>query len=152
MSFEDIPYNTTISCKIEHCSFDCLDEVAINTIFKDGRVFSHFIEKWLAEKYPLVHISGCKSYDFTHKMDSSILFDQKTFTKGGCKFYPSNMIGVGRSFNKEIFEEKANGLVYIIVSNIDFPKIKIKFMRGSDLLLRYPTGIIPLNKFSEFFD
>ncbi len=65
---------------------------------------------------------------------------------------PSNMIGEGRTFNKEIFEEKAKKLIYIIVSNINFPEIKIKFMRGIDLIVDYPSGIIPLKEFNKFFN
>lgn len=62
------------------------------------------------------------------------------------------MIGEGRTFNKEIFEEKAKKLIYIIVSNIHFPEIKIKFVKGSDLIVDYPSGIIPSKDFVKFFD
>ena len=62
------------------------------------------------------------------------------------------MIGEGRKFNKEIFEEKAKGLIYIIVSNINFPEIKVKFVKGSELIIHYPTGCIPLKDFDKFFN
>ena len=65
---------------------------------------------------------------------------------------PSNMIGEGRKFNKELFEEKAKNLIYIIVSNIDFPEIKIKFVRGVDLIIDYPKGVIPLKDLNKFFN
>ena len=146
-----IKFNTTYVHKIDFGNFGNLPQSEIINIYKDGRVFSHFIEPWLAVNYPLTHIKGCKKYDHTDINDDSVKYDQKTFTSGGCKFMPSNMIGEGRTFNKEIFEEKAKKLIYIIVSNIDFPEIKIKFVKGSELMIDYPKGIIPLKHFVKFF-
>mgnify|MGYP000604137351 CR=1 FL=1 len=102
----NIKHNTTYTHIIENFSFDNVPQSGIIDIFKDGRAFSHFIEPWLAINYPLIHITGCKKYDHTDINDENIKYDQKTFTKkGGCNFMPSNMIGEGRKFNKEIFEE-----------------------------------------------
>jgi hypothetical protein len=107
---------------------------------------------WLASKYPITHISGCKSYDFTDANYPETIYDEKTFTKNGCKFYPSNMIGEGRSFDKKLFEKKAKKLIYCIVSNVNFPEIKIKFVRGIHLLKLYPKGEIPLKDYVKFFN
>jgi hypothetical protein len=145
-------FNKTYTSTIENFEFGDLDSEKIKYIFKDGRVFSHFIEPWLAKQFHLKHIEGCKDHDFTDINNPKIQYDQKTFTKGGCKFYPSNMIGTGRTFNQEKFEEKANKLIYIIVSNVDFPEIKIKFIRGSELILKYPKGEIKSKDFIEFFN
>jgi len=62
------------------------------------------------------------------------------------------MKGQGRKFNKEIFEEKTNKLIFCIVSNIDFPNIKIKFIDGKTLLEKYPSGKIKLKEHIKFFD
>jgi hypothetical protein len=62
------------------------------------------------------------------------------------------MIGEGRKFDKEIFETKAQNLNYIIVSNVNFPEIKIKFVKGSELLIDYPNGVIPSKDFIKFFN
>jgi hypothetical protein len=132
--------------------FDNLPNDTVNQIFKDGRVFSHFIEHWLAANYSLTHINGCKDHDFIDKNNSQITYDQKTFTHRGCRFMPSSMIGTGRTFNKEVFQEKASKLIYCIVSNIHFPQIKIKFIRGSTLIIKYPTGIIPFNHHDILFN
>ena len=148
-----IEYGKTIVHTIKMFSFDNVPEETIIETYKDGRPFSQFIEPWLAINYPsLVHIKGCKKYDFTDINDENIKYDQKTFTAGGCKYMPSNMIGTGRTFNKEIFEEKAKNLIYIIVSNINFPEIKVKFARGCDLIIEYPKGVIPLKDFDKFFN
>ena len=62
------------------------------------------------------------------------------------------MIGTGRKFNKELFEEKAKKLIYIIVSNINFPEIRVKFVKGVELIVDYPTGCIPLKDLNKFFN
>ena len=147
-----IIYDYTFIHMITNFSFGNLPESSVIDILKDGRAFSHFIEPWLAINYPLIHIKGCKKYDHTDINDENVKYDQKTFTKGGCKFMPSNMIGEGRTFNKEIFEEKAKKLIYIIVSNVNFPKIKIKFVKGIELIVQYPMGVIPLKDFVKFFN
>ena len=148
-----IELNKTFVRVIEDCSCGNLSNQAIIEILKDGRAFSHFIEPWLAENYPtLKHVKGCKKYDHIDINDENIKYDQKTFTAHGCKFMPSNMIGEGRSFNKEVFEEKAKQLIYIIVSNVSFPEIKIKFVKGVVLIVDYPTGVIPSKDFVKFFN
>jgi hypothetical protein len=148
----NIIHDKTFTHVITNFSFGNLPESTIIDIFKDGRPFSHFIEPWLAINYPLIHIKGCKKYDHIDINDENVKYDQKTFTKGGCKFMPSNMIGEGRTFNKEIFEEKAKKLIYIIVSNVNFPEIKIKFVKGIELIVQYPTGVIPLKDLDKFFN
>jgi hypothetical protein len=147
-----IEYDTTFTHTLEEFSFGNIPKSIIIETFKDGRAFSHFIEPWLAVNYPLTHIKGCKKHDHVDINDENIKYDQKTFTKLGCKFMPSNMIGEGRVFNKDVFEEKAKKLIYIIVSNINFPEIKIKFVKGINLIVDYPTGVIPSKDFNKFFN
>lgn len=144
--------NQVYQFKLENVAFDCLPLEQVAKIFKDGRVFSHLIEPWLAQKFPITHITGCKEYDFTDNADPEIKYDQKTFTAGGCKYYPSSMIGTGRKFDRELFEQKANKLIYIIVSNIQFPEIRVKFVTGADLLAQYPKGEIPFANYGKFFE
>jgi hypothetical protein len=144
--------NTTFIHHISNYGFGDLPEEQVIAIFKDGRVFSHFIERWLAQNYPLIHVTGCKNYDLVDVNDKNIKYEQKTFTNSGCKFVPSNMLGQGRKIDQAVFEEKAKKLIYIIVSNINFPEIKVKFVNGTDLIIEYPTGTIPLKHFDKFFN
>ena len=142
----------TYTFQLCNIGFDNLPVNVLQTIFKDGRAFSHLIEPWLADKFGLIHEKGCKNFDFKDKSNPEILIDEKTFTRRGLSFTPSNMKGQGRTFDKEVFEKKTNSLVFCCVSNIDFPEIKVKFIAGKDLLKKYPKGIIPLKDFSEFFN
>ena len=132
-------------------SFDILPKNVLSEIYKDGRVFSHFIERWTPLNYPLDWIAGCKKYDFKDRNNNDIIYDEKTFTKGGCRFMPSNMIGQGRKFDSEVFMEKAKTMIYMIVDNINFPIIYIKFVNGSELSSKYPKGYIPFKDRNDFF-
>ena len=144
--------NKTYTHIVKNLSFDNLSESIVINILKDGRPFSHFIESWLENKYPLKHITGCKQYDFIDEKYSNTKYDEKTFTKFGCKFCPSSMLGTGRKFDQKVFEENAVNMIYIIVSNINLPEIKIKFVNGSELIKVYPKGYIPLRDHVKFFD
>tara|TARA_B100001027_G_C16188313_1_gene294808 strand:- start:321 stop:794 length:474 start_codon:yes stop_codon:yes gene_type:complete len=144
--------NKTFTYKLEDYAFGDLPTEKVIEIFKDGRVFSHFIEHWIETKYPLKHISGCKSYDFIDINNPEIHYDEKTFTKKGCNFCPSNMLGQGRKFDEKIFVEKSNKLIFCIVSNINFPEIKMKFVNGGELVKLYPKGKISVHDYVKFFD
>jgi hypothetical protein len=146
-----IVYNHTFTKVIENFSFDYLPRETLIEIFTDGRHCSPFLEKILAKDYHLKHITGCKGYDFVDSVDESIKYDEKTFTKNGCDFTPSNMKGQGRAFDKAVFDEKSKRLNYIIVSNFNFPEIKIRFVKGEELAARYPNGKIPFREHDTFF-
>jgi hypothetical protein len=137
---------------LSNVAFDCLPPEQLAKIFNDGRVFSHLIEPWLAEKFPITHVTGNKEYDFIDNSDQNIKSDAKTFTAGGCNFRPSNMIGSRRKFDQTLFEEKANKLIYILVSNINFPEIRVKFISGADLIVQYPKGKIPYADYGKIFE
>lgn len=144
-----ITLNKAYAFTIESFSFGNLSREEMKVILKDGRVFSHFIEKWISKTFPLTHVTGCKKYDF---IDSNgMQYDEKTFTKGGCYFRPSNMIGQGRVFEKDVFIAKTTNLTFCIVSNVDFPNIKLKFVTGEELLKKYPNGKISIKEHDKFF-
>jgi hypothetical protein len=147
-----VELNKTFIHHIDNINFGNIPQNTIIEILKDGRPFSHFIEKWMEINYPLIHVSGCKKYDFIDTNNPSILYDEKTFTKGGCNYCPSNMLGQGRKFDQEEFENKTKKITFCIVSNVNFPEIKIKFMKGEDLLKIYPKGNIPLKDHVKFFN
>ncbi len=146
-----IIFNQTFHFVVKNYAFDMLPKAVVEELFKDGRNFAHFIERWIPITFPeLKWVTGCKSHDFIDENGNK--YDEKTFTtSSGCKFMPSSMIGTGRSFNQELFNEHANKMNYIIIDNIDFPNIKIKFMKGSELLQRFPNGKITLVNRNAFF-
>lgn len=142
--------NHTYEIVIENFGFGNLSSEECKEIFKDGRVFSHFIELWICKYFLLTHVKGCKDHDFIDK--NNVKYDEKTFTQRGCNFCPSNMLGQGRTFDRDVFIEKSKRLIFCIVSNVDFPNIKIKFVKGEDLVEKYPTGKISFNDIIKFFN
>ena len=147
-----VELNKTFNHTIVNYSFGNLSDEICKEIWKDGRPFSHFIEAWICKNYPLTHIKGCKKYDFIDNLHPEILYDEKTFTNKGCAFCPSNMLGQGRKFDKDIFEKKTKTLIFCIVSNIDFPNIKMRFVKGEELMIKYPNGKIPSKEYIKFFN
>ena len=147
-----VQLNTTFTHTLTNLGFDCLPEAVVINLFKDGRPFSHFIEKWLEKNYNINHVEGCKKFDFVDRNYPNTKYDEKTFTKRGCCYMPSNMLGQGRSFNQEEFQNKTKGLVFCIVSNVNFPEIKVRFVRGSELIKKYPKGKIPFKDYATFFE
>ena len=149
-----IVLDRTFKHTIENVSFSNLPIETCHSILKDGRAFSHFIEKWLEQNYQLKHVQGCKKYDFEDLVNSDIKYDEKTFTHGGCSFCPSNMLGQGRTFDKTVFEEKTKHMIFVIVSNIHFPNIFVRFVNGSTLLEKYPNskGKISFKDHDTFFE
>ena len=147
-----IEFNKTISRTIRNAHFDVLQPESLAELFKDGRIFSHFSERVLASDYGLNHVAGCKDHDIVDPVNPNIKYEQKTFTGNGCKFMPSNMIGQGRHFDKEVFDEKVKDLNYVIVSNINFPELYIRFVKGTELAGLYANGNIPLKDHDKFFE
>lgn len=144
-------FNKTFNKTIRNVGFGDLPPAIVQEIFKDGRVFAHFIERLLAQEYGLTHVLGCKGHDLVDPADPTVKYEEKTFTSGGCKFMPSNMIGQGRHFDQAVFDEKSKDLIYIIVSNINFPEIKIRFVKGAELAAKYPKGEIKFKEHDAFF-
>lgn len=143
--------NTTYGMRISDCSFDNLSGEVVEQIFKDGRHLSPFMEQLVCQKFGLTHVSGCKGHDMIDPGNPEIKYEQKMFTPNGCKFMPSSMVGVGRTFDPAIFAEKAAKLIYIIVSNVAFPDVKIRVVSGTDMLDLYPNGSIPFADHDRFF-
>lgn len=145
-NFMNMKEDTSFTFNLSNISFDSLDSSILNTMYKDGRAFSHLSELWLQDNCPMLkHVTKCKDHDFINRTNDT-KYDAKTWTSNKLDFRPSNMLGKGRSFDKEVFDEKCNKLTYIVVSNINFPEIKVRFIKGCDLVQLYPKGYISTNK------
>lgn len=148
---QPIVFNETFTSTIQNVAFGNLSQELLKELFKDGRVFAHFIEPLLAQDYGLIHVKGCKDHDLVDSRNPEIKYEQKTFTRHECAFTPSNMKGQGRHFDKAVFDEKSKGLNYVIVSNVNFPEIKVRFVKGPELVAMYPNGIISKKHHDTFF-
>ena len=134
---------------VENISFGDLNQDELATMFTDGRLASHFLERQLTKWYPDLTFVDKKGYD--HLDEQGNKYDQKCFTKGGLGFAPSHMGGKGRVFVQEEAHEHAKDITYICCDVVDFPIVKVKFAKGSDLIVDYPKCKIPFSKRKEFF-
>tara|TARA_R100000995_G_scaffold73781_1_gene42640 strand:+ start:951 stop:1400 length:450 start_codon:yes stop_codon:yes gene_type:complete len=123
-------------------SFGSISESRMYDLLKDGRLASFFLEEQLQHWFPeLTRIEGNKDHD--HVDTSGNKYDAKNFTKNGLKFKPSNQLGQGRTFNAEIAHNKARKLCYICCDIVEFPRVRVKFVDGADLINEYPKCEIP---------
>jgi hypothetical protein len=131
-----IEYNKCYDFTI-NASFGDLPKSVIEEILKDGRLSSHFLERQLEVWFPELTFVNAKGYDHI-RADSDILYDQKCFTKGGLGFAPSKMLGAGRHIDLEEAHAHANTIHYIACDIVDFPKVRVRFISGKDLIEKYP--------------
>jgi hypothetical protein len=138
----EIKLNKTYKFEIENFAFGDLLVNEMVEVLMDGRFSSPFLERQLVKWFPeLTHVTGNKDHD--HYDQNGNLYDAKNFTKNGLKFKPSNQLGQGRTFDKQIAHTKAKKLIYICCDVVEFPKIRVRFISGSQLIKTYPLCEIP---------
>jgi hypothetical protein len=146
-----IELNKTYYKEIENFSFGELTKEELTELFKDGRTTSRFMEKLATKWFPELTNVDEKHYDH---VDTEInRYEMKGFTKGGCNFVPSGMLGMGRRIDLNELAEviSEHKLTYIITDIVEFPKIRVRFVDGKELLKAYPKGKIKLNEREDFF-
>ena len=129
-------------------SFGTLSQEEVYKLFTDGRRASGFLEIQLEKWFPELTFEDGKGYD--HVDREGLRYDAKCFTKGGAKFCPSGMLGMGRKVNEEELWEHANDMIYIFTDVVEFPKVMVRFVKGSDLT-QYTKGSIPFKDRNVLF-
>ena len=130
-------------------TFGTLSQEKVNKLFTDGRRASGFLEIQLEEWFPDLTFEDGKGYDHVDINDQK--YDAKCFTKGGAKFCSSKYLGVGRSLNVEEHEAHAANIIYIFTDVVEFPKVQVRFVKGSDLITKYTKGSIPFKDRNVLF-
>lgn len=113
----------------------------IHELFKDGRVASKFLEHYIPIWFPEVKFVDEDGYDHIDKQ--GVKYDLKGFTKGGAGYAPSNMIGAKRKINVAEMHAHAKTINYIFSDITEFPKVRVVFKTGEDMVRDYPNGKIP---------
>lgn len=144
-----IKYNQNYDFTV-NAAFGDLPNSVIVEILKDGRLASHFLERQLEVWFPELTFVNAKGYDHTCK-NSDVLYDQKCFTKGGLTFAPSKMLGAGRKIDLNEAHSHANTIDYIACDIVDFPKVRVRFVKGSDLVKNYPSCKVKYGQREDFF-
>ena len=143
-----IELNKTYTYKCE-ATFGTLSQEKVNNLFTDGRRASGFLEIQLEEWFPNLTFVDGKGYD--HVDTDGLKYDAKCFTRGGSKFCSSKYLGVGRSLNVEEHEAHAENIIYIFTDVVEFPKVQVRFVKGSDLIQTYKKGSIPFSHRNALF-
>lgn len=145
-----IEFNKTYDFNINNVSFGSIPKARIHEFFKDGRVASFFLEEQLQHWFPeLTRIEGNKDHDHIDTVGRK--YDAKNFTKNGLSFKPSNQKGQGRKFNKSVAHSKAKKLIFICCDIVEFPKVRVRFIRGPELVKEYPSCEIGKSKREVLF-
>ena len=130
-------------------TFGTLSQEKVNKLFTDGRRASGFLEIQLEEWFPNLTFVDGKGYD--HVDTDGLKYDAKCFTRGGSKFCSSKYLVVGRSLNVEEHEAHAENIIYIFTDVVEFPKVQVRFVKGSDLIQTYKKGSIPFSHRNALF-
>ena len=72
----------------------------------------------------------------------------KCYTKGGCNFAPSKMVGSSRKVKPDEVQKhiEENDLDYILMDIREFPVIRMRFVKGSELIKDHPNCKIGKSK------
>ena len=119
-------------------SFGDLPEQLLFTLFTDGRVASKFLENHMPIWFPELVFTDSKGYDHIHR-ETLRKFDLKGFTPRGACYAPSEMLGKGRKIVLETVHEHAKEIDYIFSDITEFPKVRIIFRRGTDMVNLFPS-------------
>lgn len=122
----------------------------ITNMCSNGSFMSHINEAVAANIYNIIHQQG-NGYDYPLQEGIEKQLDQKTFSKKGLKFMPSYMIGKGRKFNKEEFDQHVLVTDYIITDITNFPMIRFVIRSGIELAKDFPKGSVSLSKVEKVF-
>lgn len=119
-------------------------------LFQDGRVASKFLEHTIPAWFPDLEFVDAKGYDHVSKTTKR-KYDLKGFTKRGASYAPSTMLGASRKIDKVVLHEHAETIDYIFSDITEFPKVRVVFKRGTDLVRDYPSGKISEKKRKNLF-
>ena len=136
--------NKTYTFELFNIAFDIVPPDKLIELFKDGRHASHILELWVVEKFENIFPKNEKNHDFID--DHGKFLEAKTFTKNGCKFMPSRMIGVSRKLDLVEAHKVVKSNIYVLTDIIDMPTIRIRFVEGKDLLKNYSKCVIAKSK------
>ena len=142
-------YNFDLTGKVR---FGDLPESLIHQLFQDGRVASKFLEHHIPIWFPELKFVDQKGYDHVDVETGLKKWDLKGFTKGGASFVPSSMLGAGRKIDIAEAQDHANTIDYIFSDVTEFPKIRIQFKHGVDLVAEFPKCKINRKQQSQLFN
>ena len=142
----DKTYEFDLTGKVQ---FGDLPVELLNKLFTDGRVASKFMEHHLPIWFPELDFVDAKGYDHVHT--DGRRFDLKGFTPKGACYAPSEMLGKGRTIREADVHAHAQDIDYVFSDITEFPKVRVVFKRGTDLVREYPNTKIKKSQRDQLF-
>ena len=150
------------------CVHLCLQQ--LNRICRDGRVASVFLQTILPHLFSDIESmpNDNPGYDFKSKTTNEV-FEMKNFTlresaiiskKTGevrssttaMNFSASKHQGTGRKYNETEHFAHAIKTTYILCDIVDVPMIRIRFIKGSELVKLYPNPKVGYGERQNIFN
>lgn len=144
--------DTVYPMLIMNYSFGNVPTATLDELFKDGRVISRFIEAEVAERFSglrLAESTNANGYDIVGRGGNKL--EVKTFTKGGCKFVPSYMVGSGRKIDAEKARKETVAKYLCLADVTQFPYVSVVFKKFDDVWEDYPKGSISPKQREKLF-
>lgn len=149
----NIDYNTIYEYDLTgKVQFGDMPTEKLHELFQDGRVASKFLENYIPIWFPELKFVDADGYDHVDVATGERKWDLKGFTKGGASYVPSSMLGAGRTINLQEAHEHANTIDYIFSDITQFPRIRIQFKLGTELVKNFPKGKIKPDQINELFN
>ena len=143
----DKTFEFDLSGKVQ---FGDMPQEAVYDLFKDGRVASKFLEHTLPTWFEDLDFVDGVGHDHVSKSNGR-KYDLKGFTKLGACYAPSNMLGARRKIDEAVVHAHAQEIDYIFSDITEFPKVRIIFKSGADLVKQWPSTKIPLKDRATLF-
>ena len=119
--------------------FGKLPQETLFKIFRDGRTSSRFLEELIPLIFAGYKYVDEKGYDWLRRMEEKV--EGKCVTKNGCNFAPSAMVGSGRKVKPDEVKQhiEESNLDYILMDIVDFPLVRMRLVKGSELIATHPN-------------
>lgn len=114
----------------------------VHELFRDGRTASRFLERKVPHLFAKFNYVDQKGYDWLRELINKV--EGKCVTKNGCNFAPSAMVGSGRKVKPDKVKQhiEDSNLDYILMDVVEFPKVYMRFVKGSNLITTHPKCTI----------
>lgn len=146
-----VEYNKTYEFDLTgRVQFGDLPIELIHRLFTDGRVASKFLEHHLPVWFPELEFVDAQGYDHVRTSDGR-RFDLKGFTPRGACYAPSEMLGKGRKITVDVVHAHAREIDYVFSDITEFPRVRIVFKQGTDMVTEFPTTKIKKTERAKLF-
>ena len=133
----DTVYTYDLTGKVRF--WDLKEEEDLYELFRDGRTSSRFLERQIPKMFAQFEYVDGFGHDWLKEIINMV--EGKCYTKGGCNFAPSKMVGSSRKVKPDEVQKhiEENNLDYILMDIREFPVIRMRFVKGSKLIKDHPN-------------